>query len=98
MESTYSVETIELICANETDGNAQVTTPVEIEEATTEALPDEEEVEQPKQTKKRKKDKKKKEKRSNVGGRVVMNGNLSTNFLLFGILCLLFLFMIFKCD
>lgn len=87
----YSIEVIEMICEEETDGNAQVTSPMNVAEEIPQEtnVPVQEfpetgsyiPVESPKM-------------RVNN----VMQTNAATNWLLFGIFCLLFLFMIFKCD
>ena len=84
----YSIEVIEMICEGETDGNAQVTSPTKV----IEEFPQEEN-----------------EQESVApivfqrgsyqrGVKCLMQTNTATNWLLFGIFCLLFMFMIFKCD
>lgn len=85
MEGNYSIEVLELICAAESDGNAQVTTaiPVEAEEVkTVPTINSDVEFVDGKETE----------------FRSWMGTNAATNWLLFAILCMIFLFMIFKCD
>lgn len=87
MQGNYSIEVVEMICAADSDRNAQVTStepiPVEAEEVKSvptfnaEAfLPDETASE----------------------FRSWMGTNAATNWLLAGIMIMIFMFMIFKCD
>lgn len=88
MEGNYSIEVVEMVCANETDGNAQVTSPVSVEDV---PYAKEEEFE-----------KMEHEKRINNEeeqfGFGFMQTNAATNWILFGILIMLFMFMIFNCE
>jgi hypothetical protein len=87
----YSIEVIEMICEEETDGNAQVTSPMNV----TEEIP--QETNAPMQEfHETEGDFPMKSPKMRVNN--AMQTNAATNWLLFGIFCLLFLFMIFKCD
>lgn len=95
MEGHYSIEVIEMQCAAECDGNAQVTTPVEItEEIPLKEVPTKEEIEMveelniPKNSAYTMRD----------GIVYVRTTDAATHWLLVAILFMLFLFMIFKCD
>lgn len=96
MEGHYSIEVIEMQCAAECDGNAQVTTPVEIEEeiplkevpTTKEDIEMVEELNIPNNSAYAMRD----------GIVYVRTTDAATHWLLFAILCMMFLFMIFKCD
>lgn len=87
----YSIEVIEMICEEETDGNAQVTSPMNVEEEIPQevSVPVKElpmtEMYVPTECPKKRVE-------------YVRQTNAATNWLLFGIFCLLFMFMIFKCD
>lgn len=95
MESRYSIEYIEMQCAADCDGNAQVTTPVEIEE----------EIPARVETTKEEIDMERDFEEQNIsaytsrGGIVyVRTTDAATHWLLVAILAMMFLFMIFKCD
>lgn len=95
MESRYSIEYIKMQCAADCDGNAQVTTPVEIEEeipATVETVKDEIDMERDFEE-------------QNISAYTTRGGvvyvrttDAATHWLLVAILTMMFLFMIFKCD
>lgn len=95
MEGRYSIEVIEMMCAAECDGNAQVTTPVVIEEeipATEETIKDEIDME-------RNFEEQNFSAYTSRGGIVyVRTTDAATHWLLVAILAMMFLFMIFKCD
>lgn len=87
MQGNYSIEVVEMICAAESDGNAQVTstTPISVEAEEVKSVPTinadaflmgEPETE----------------------FRSWMGTNAATNWLLAGIMIMIFMFMIFKCD
>lgn len=84
MEGNYSIEVVEMICAAESDGNAQVTTaiPVEAEEVKVPTINSDVELVDGKETE----------------FRSWMGTNAATNWLLAGIMIMIFMFMIFKCD
>lgn len=95
MEGYYSIEVIEMQCAAECDGNAQVTTPVEItEEFPVKEVPTKEEFDMveelniPENSAYTMRD----------GIVYVRTTDAATHWLLVAILFMLFLFMIFKCD
>ncbi len=82
MENNYSIEVIEMMCANDSDGNAQVTKVVPVEEMDEQVIP-------------------------TISAKTIaqresfdswMTTNAATNWLLFGIMIMIFMFMIFKCD
>lgn len=94
MEGHYSIEVIEMQCASECDPNAQVTTPVEIEEE----IPT---VEQTKEEVKMEKDLFQQDYSACTtrdGIVYVRTTDPATHWLLFGIMCMIFLFMIFRCE
>lgn len=86
MEGNYSIEVVEMICAHDCDGNAQVTTaiPVEAEEVKeVNVIPNiDDDIYNGPQSE----------------FRSFMGTNAATNWLLFGIMIMIFMFMIFKCD
>ena len=86
MEGNYSIEVVEVMCANETDGNAQVTSPISVQTV----VPDTQDYQdyEPEPPRKRKRNREES----------VMQTTAATNWILFGILGMIFLFMIFKCD
>lgn len=95
----FSVEVIEMQCAAECDGNAQVTTPVEIVE----------EISTPTTTVKTLKEEIEMERELNAqnhasaytqhdGVIYVRTTDAATHWLLVAILAMLFLFMIFRCE
>lgn len=94
--TTFSLEVIELQCAAECDGNAQVTTPVDIEDeypTTIETNPItepimEREFEPQIDSAYTRRD----------GVIYVRTTDAATHWLLVAILCMIFLFMIFRCD
>jgi hypothetical protein len=95
MEGRYSIEYIEMQCAADCDGNAQVTTPVEIEEVISTKV----------ETTKEEIDMERDFEEQNIsaytsrGGIVyVRTTDAATHWLLVAILAMMFLFMIFKCD
>lgn len=87
MEGKCSIEVIEIMCENETDGNAQVTSPVSVQEVQDVTPQDVEEVDYYEPPKK-------------IVSKEfsMMQTTSATNWLLLAIFLLLFLFMIFKCD
>lgn len=99
MEGRYSIEVIEMQCAAECDGNAQVTTPVEIEEeipATVEDI----KVEQSKEREMEKEFYPQDQTAYTMRDGIVYvrTTDAATHWLLVAILCMIFLFMIFRCE
>lgn len=88
MEGKYSIEVVEMVCANETDGNAQVTSPVSVDDVQCAKEVEYEEMLHENRVKGN-------EGQSGIG---FMMTNAATNWILFGILIMLFMFMIFKCE
>lgn len=86
MQGNYSIEVVEMICAAESDRNAQVTStePIPVESEEVKSVPTIQDtywIGEPE-----------KEFRSWMGT------NAATNWLLAGIMIMIFMFMIFKCD
>lgn len=95
MEGHYSIEVIEMQCAAECDGNAQVTTPVVIEEEIpTKVETIKEEIEMERELNEQNHS----AYTTRDGVIYVRTTDAATHWLLVAILCMLFLFMIFRCE
>ncbi len=83
MDRNYSIEVVEMYCAGETDRNAQVTTVVPVEDLDEQIIPTIPGTQY-------------REPKESFGS--YMTTNAATNWLLAGIMVMIFMFMIFRCD
>lgn len=96
---TFSIEVIEMQCAAECDGNAQVTTPIEIEEEIPTTTVKEQVNSEEYNTMERVYDPQTESAFTRRDGVIyVRTTDAATHWLLVAILAMLFLFMIFRCE